>query len=217
VPHTTALVFDLDGTLIDSLPAISSSVNAMLADMGCAPLPVAQIRGFIGKGAPNLVKQTIEAAGLPEDAIDRALSTMMRHYSAAEDGNIPFDHMFDTLRGLRSAGYALGICTNKPGPATTTVLDHLGMAELYDVVISGDSLPYRKPHPAPLNAAFDALGRANRIYIGDSEVDAETAEAAEVPFVLYTEGYRKAPVSDLTHRAAFNDFRALPEIIASLQ
>ncbi|MCL7408914.1 phosphoglycolate phosphatase [Marivivens donghaensis] len=217
MPHNTALVFDLDGTLIDSLPAISGSVNAMLADMGCAPLPVTQIRGFIGKGAPNLVKQSIAAAGLPEDDSDTALSTMMRHYEAAHDGNIPFDHMVGTLEGLRAAGFGLGICTNKPSAATQAVLDHLGLTDLFDVVISGDSLPQRKPHPAPLYAAFDALSCANRIYIGDSEVDAETATAAEVPFVLFTEGYRKAPISDLTHAATFDDFRALPEIIASLQ
>ena len=217
MPHNTALVFDLDGTLIDSLPAISGSVNAMLADMGCSALPVSQIRGFIGKGAPNLVKQSIAAAGLPEDDFDTALNTMMRHYEAAHDGNVPFDHMVETLRELRAAGYALGICTNKPGAATQAVLDHLGLTDLFDVVISGDSLPRRKPHPAPLHATFDAMGRANRIYIGDSEVDAETATAAEVPFVLFTEGYRKTAVSDLIHAATFDDFRALPEIIGSLQ
>ena len=217
MPHTTALVFDLDGTLIDSLPAISGSVNAMLADMGCAPLPVTQIRGFIGKGAPDLVKKVIAATDLSDDTFVTALSTMMGHYAKAHDGNIPFDHMVDTLEGLRAAGYGLGICTNKPSTATQAVLDHLGLTDLFDVVISGDSLPQRKPHPAPLHAAFDAMGRANRIYIGDSEVDAETATAAEVPFVLFTEGYRKAPISDLTHTATFDDFRALPEIIASLQ
>lgn len=217
MPHTTALVFDLDGTLIDSLPAISGSVNAMLADMGCSALPVEQIRGFIGKGAPDLVKKVIAASGLSDDTFDTALSTMMGHYAKAHDGNIPFDHMVDTLQGLRTAGYALGICTNKPSAATQAVLDHLGLTDLFEVVISGDSLPQRKPHPAPLHATFDAMGRANRIYIGDSEVDAETATAAGVPFVLFTEGYRKTAVSDLIHAATFDDFRALPEIIGSLQ
>jgi phosphoglycolate phosphatase len=217
LPHTTALVFDLDGTLIDSLPAISGSVNAMLKDMGCAPLPVTQIRGFIGKGAPDLVKKVIAATDLSDDSFDTALSTMMGHYAKAHDGNIPFDHMVETLEGLRTAGYALGICTNKPSAATQAVLDHLGLTNLFEVVISGDSLPQRKPHPAPLHATFDATGRANRIYIGDSEVDAETAEAAGVPFVLFTEGYRKTAVSDLIHAATFDDFRALPEIIGSLQ
>ncbi len=216
MPKSTAVVFDLDGTLIDSAPAIAKATNQMLSDLGADPLPPSQIRTFVGKGAPHLVHLAIAEAGLPNDLHAKAVEIMLGYYESANAENTIYPNVIDALSALQNAGYALGICTNKPGGPTKAVLDHLDLSRFFDVVMSGDSLPTRKPDPAPLNAAFDALDRQNRLYVGDSEIDAATAEAANVPFLLYSEGYRKSPLAELRHDIAFEDFAALQEIVTRL-
>jgi phosphoglycolate phosphatase len=120
------------------------------------------------------------------------------------------------LDALRAAGHRLGICTNKPEEPTLLVLELLGLARYFDVVVGGDTLAQKKPDPAPLAHAFAALGDGARLYVGDSEVDAETAQRAGVRFALYTEGYRKMPVETLAHDWRFADFTDLPGIVAAM-
>ena len=117
------------------------------------------------------------------------------------------------LAVLRDEGHSLAICTNKPHAATLKCLADTGLTLLFDRVIGGDSLPTRKPDPAMLHAALDGSGTA--LYVGDSETDAETAEAAGIPFLLFTEGYRKSAVEDLSHTASFSSFADLPNLIAT--
>src|SRR6056297_2519181 len=112
-----------------------------------------------------------------------------------------------------SQDHRLGLCTNKPYRPCLSVLRHLGMEGFFTEILGGDSLPVKKPDPAPLLATYAAMGPGPRVFVGDSEVDAETAARAGVPFVLFTLGYRKSPVADLPHAAAFDDFDALPGII----
>jgi phosphoglycolate phosphatase len=106
----------------------------------------------------------------------------------------------------------MGVCTNKPLGPTHAALAHFGWQGLFASVIGGDSLAARKPDPAPLLASVAALGGGPAVYVGDSEVDGETAERAGVPFLLFTEGYRKAEVAAIPHRAAFADWSALPDL-----
>jgi len=113
-----------------------------------------------------------------------------------------------------AAGHALGVCTNKPAEPARAVLAHLGLLDRFAVVVGGDSLPVTKPDPAPLRAALEALPPGAAVFVGDSEVDAETARAAGVPFLLFTEGYRKSPISALPHAAAFAHWGALPGLVA---
>ena len=124
--------------------------------------------------------------------------------------------MRTVLETLHQKGHRIGLCTNKPVAPTNDILDHFGLTNLFSVVIGGDSLAQRKPDPAPLLAAFEALGGPG-IYVGDSEVDAQTAERAGIPIALFTEGYRKTPVAELTHEWAFRDFADLSAIIATSQ
>ena len=120
------------------------------------------------------------------------------------------------LDALRAEGHVLGICTNKPAAAARAVLRHLGLSDRFAAVIGGDSAPTRKPDPAPLHMAHNACGPGPAIFVGDSEIDAATARAAGMDLLLFTEGYRKSPVADLPHRAAFDDFAALPGLIRDL-
>ncbi len=108
----------------------------------------------------------------------------------------------------------MGICTNKPEGPARHVLADLGLAPFFATVVGGDRLPVVKPDPAPLRLCAAEMGAARFVFVGDSEVDAETARAAGVPFLLYTEGYRKGPVESLPHAAAFGAFADLHGLVA---
>lgn len=212
------IIFDLDGTLIDSAPDIHAAGNAVLAAEGLPGITPAQSRSFIGNGAGVYV-QRLEAA--VTDATDPARVARMRALFAAEYETAHaltriYPGVEDALALLRGAGWRLGLCTNKPLRPTRSVLAHLGWADLFDVVIGGDSLPVHKPDPAPLRAVMHGMNAARVVYVGDSEVDAATAQAAEMPFALFTEGYRKTPVATIPHDHAFNDWADLPAIAAAL-
>lgn len=216
----TAIVFDLDGTLIDSVPDIHNAAVRMLADEGHAPLSVARIRSFIGNGVPALVsKIMIEIGENPEDRARHGVlvDRFMQHYEAAPAVlSRPFDNVQGALERLSAGGFKLAVCTNKPEGIAKQILQDLGLASYFKAVIGGDSLSARKPDPAPLHAAIDKAGANTAIYVGDSEVDSETALAADVPFILFTEGYRKGRVSEIYHQAAFSDFVMLDSIIQTL-
>ena len=155
---------------------------------------------------------------MPADPARAAL--LVRRYEAgyedAVDLTRPYPWVPETLQRLASAGHPMGLCTNKPMAAVRSVLAHLKLAQFFPVIVAGDSLPLRKPDPAPLHTAIVALGGGVAVYVGDHEVDALTARAAGVPFVLYTEGYRLTPAVALAGRA-FADWRVLPGLVAALQ
>lgn len=210
------IVFDLDGTLIDSAPDIHGIANRLLAAEGKPAISLAQARDFIGNGASVFVQKMRAANGIPDSEHDRLLSAFIAAYDDAVHLTVPYPGVRETLEALRGQGHALGVCTNKPLRPTRAVLAHLGLDCFFDVVLGGDSLPVHKPNPAPLKAAFDALPDGREIYVGDSEVDAETARRAEVPFLLFSEGYRKTPVDQIPHRQAFSRFDQLTPLIDNL-
>lgn len=212
------IVFDLDGTLIDSAPDILAAGNAALASEGLAPVSAAQSRSFIGNGARVYVER-LERAASGENHPERTARMQARflsEYEVAHGLTRPYPGAEDALRALRQGGWRLGLCTNKPlGPARG-VLAHFGWLELFEILIGGDSLPVIKPDPAPLHAALSALGEGPAVFVGDSEVDAVTASAARVPFALYTEGYRRGPVEGIAHQRAFDDFTILPALAKAI-
>lgn len=213
-----ALVFDLDGTLIDSAPDIREVGSAALAVAGLAPMSLEETRACIGHGAPAFVTKALRLRGLdPEPALHaRVLDLFLARYDDAVRLTAPYPGVPEALAALAAAGHRFALCTNKPSGPTRAVLDHVGLQAHFAAVICGDSLPQRKPDPAPLHAAVAALGGGPALYIGDSEVDAATAQAAALPFLLFTEGYRATPVADLPHARAFDRFAALPALVADL-
>jgi phosphoglycolate phosphatase len=220
-----AVVFDLDGTLIDSVPDIARAVASALAGAGRPPLPDATIRGFVGEGVPRLIDKVMAAAGLPPDpaAHARLMAGFRRAYDAApaRDSAL-FPGVAALLPRLAAEGFALGLCTNKPEAPSRAILDGFGLAPLFGCVIGGDSLPLRKPDPAPLRAALAGLGAATGLFVGDSMIvffgdrlpDSVSPPPPGVPFALYTEGYRHQRVADIPFDWAFADFAALPAILA---
>ncbi|MGP6088188.1 phosphoglycolate phosphatase [Antarctobacter jejuensis] len=209
------IAFDLDGTLIDSVPHIHHGVCAALEEMALPTLDRETVQGFVGRGLPILLQQVLDHIGAPQSHHAELTRRTMFHYvNTPSDPASVYPQARETLIALRDAGHRLTLCTNKPYEATRSALRDTGLDGLFEVVIGGDSLPTRKPNPNMLFAALDGATRA--LYVGDSETDAETAQAAGVPFLLFTEGYRKSPVEALPHTARFTAYDELPKLVAQL-
>jgi len=213
-----AIVFDLDGTLIDSAPDIHATANKVFTDKGLQPFPFVTVKGFIGNGVGVLVNRLLQSQGLdPTGPLQAELvADFVRIYEEAFDLTSIYPGVIDALEALSAQGHRLGICTNKPEGPARAALRHFGLDRHMRIVIGGDSLPQRKPDPAPLLAAMAQLGPGPALFVGDSEVDAETARAAGVALALFTEGYRNTPVEVLGAKLIFNDFLALPGLVAHL-
>lgn len=215
-PSPVALVFDLDGTLIDSAPDIHATANKVLVPRGFAPVPFEVVRSFIGNGVGVLVSRLLRHHGQEGDGPLQAaiVAEFIQIYEDAFDLTRLYPGVNQALAALDDAGHPMGICTNKPEGPARAALRHFGLDRYMQVVIGGDSLSTRKPHPAPLQAAVAALGARTAIFVGDSEVDAETACAANLPFALFTEGYRTSEVHLMSAKLIFGDFAALPGLVA---
>ena len=211
-----SLIFDLDGTLVESAPDIHDALNRCLIDNGCGALSLETAKTYIGNGVPKLVERAMKAAGIEFTRERHAdlCNTFSTYYginpvtlSYLNKGVIP------ALDQFRDDGFKMAICTNKPIDLTNQVLKGLGIETYFQAVIGGDSLAVKKPDRAPLDKAISLLRSDTCIYIGDSEVDAQTARNAGQPFFLFTDGYRQATIAELKPKAVFNDFAQLPQLI----
>ena len=215
-----AVVFDLDGTLVHSAPDIHAAASRMLVAEGVAPLDLETIVSFVGNGVPTLVARVIAATGLDEASENHArLTSVMLGYYAEDPATLSrlYPGVPEVLARLASEGVRLGICTNKPEAPAREILKHFGIAQNFDVVIGGDTLTTRKPDPTMLTATYAALECETGVFVGDSEVDAETAQRAGCPFALFTEGYRKTPVSQIPHDAGFSAYDDFAAVLSVLQ
>ncbi|HWK43705.1 MAG TPA: phosphoglycolate phosphatase [Stellaceae bacterium] len=217
---TPLLIFDLDGTLIDSAADLHAAINRLLAELDRPPLPLDQVTRMIGDGVAKLVERALAATsdGKPTDSA-QATARFLALYEADP---VRFTHAYagvpETLRSLSDAGYRMAIATNKPERAAADILGHLGLASFFTAVLGGDSLPVRKPDPAMLTTLLDRFETipARAILIGDSEVDMATAVAAGIPAILMTYGYRRGPVETIACAAALDRFKHIPETLLRL-
>ena len=219
-PRRPFVVFDLDGTLIHSLPDIAAAANRLLVAEGRAPLPPEQIRSMIGDGAGTLVERTFAVSGgLPGPDLAPYLARFLREYEPrAAENTEPFPGVLDTLERLRANGYRLALCTNKPSVATREVLEAFSMAHLFEVVIGGDEVPAMKPDPRHVTAVLDRLGAAvtEATYVGDSINDVTASHAAGLPCILVSFGYTRTPVGELGAESVIDHFEDLPAALAAL-
>ncbi|EFO29861.1 phosphoglycolate phosphatase, bacterial [Roseibium sp. TrichSKD4] len=214
---TPILIFDLDGTLIDSALDIHAASARLLQREGLDPLSLEVIRSFVGNGVPTLIDRIIAATDLPADGRTRYVESFLEDYEMhATDLTVPYSGVVEVLDAYLASGYKMGVCTNKPYAPTVKILKDLDLERFFSGVVGGDSYPERKPDPTGLLALGAELGAGPVLFIGDSEVDAETADRAKLPFLLFTEGYRKTPVEDLIVRESFSDFSKLPTLIEEL-
>ena len=213
---TAAVVFDLDGTLIHSAPDIHLAAARALEEFGLEPLDLKTITSFIGNGLPVLSDRVMNARGIDAGAKADFHKCIAGHYDAV-NGQLTrlYPGVTEALAVLAGRGHPLGLCTNKPEGPTRDILKAVGLGQAFSSLICGDTLAVKKPEPDPLIACFAELG-GEGVYVGDSDIDAETAVRAGVPFALFTEGYRKMPTSALPHAVAFSDFSELPGIVAEM-
>jgi phosphoglycolate phosphatase len=207
------LVFDLDGTLIDSAPDLRAALNLMLRERGLAALSLAQVKQMIGDGAPALVERALAACGAGSREATAALPRFLQLYEAdAARLTQPYPGVKATLAELRRRGYRTAICTNKPQHATMTVLEELGMLPLFEGVAGGDRFAVKKPDPGHLLGLIAVLGGrpAATAMIGDNENDAAAAHAAGLPLVLMRYGYARIDPETLGANALLDDFADLP-------
>jgi phosphoglycolate phosphatase len=210
------IVFDLDGTLIDSAPDIQSMATAMLRKRGKDELTLDETRSFIGEGAAVFVRRMMAARDMDEESESHALilEEFMAQYEFSVDRAVFYPGVLDALAMLKTAGHRLGLCTNKPERATLAVMRHMDLEPMFDAVMASGMIDSRKPEPDMLLKTIASLGGGPTLYVGDSEIDAETARRAVVPFALFSEGYRKIPVDEIHHDWRFDDFGVLQGIVA---
>ena len=214
------LVFDLDGTLVDSAPDLHAALNQMLRERGRPALSLLQVKRMIGDGVPALVARALAASGAdPADAAG-ALPRFLELYEAnATRLSRPYPKVLETLTSLRQRGYRTSICTNKPQRATIAVVEGLGLGELFDGIAGGDRFLVKKPDPGHLLGLIGELdGRIEAsAMIGDSENDAAVARAAGVPLVLMRYGYARVDPASLAADALLDHFSELPRALARLE
>ncbi|PWB41545.1 MAG: phosphoglycolate phosphatase [Rhodocyclales bacterium] len=188
-----AVLIDLDGTLLDTVPDLADAANAMLAELGRLTLPTDTIRDFVGKGIPNLVGRCLGYPGesAAPDAV-AALAVFKRHYAAVNGRKTRiYPGVLEGLRAMRAAGLKTACVTNKAAAFTEQLLAASGLAALLDMTVSGDTLPEKKPHPLPFLHICERFGIApdEALVVGDSRNDVAGARAAGCPVFCVPYGY----------------------------
>lgn len=212
-PH--AVIFDLDGTLVDTAPDLGAALNRVLAEYGRPPVSADSIRTMIGDGAAKLVERGFAATGgwpaEPASIIRRFLNI---YEAGIADRSRPFPGVTAALERLAAADIRLGVCTNKPGVATEELLVTLGLRRYFAAIGAGDG-PTRKPDPRHLLGVVEQLAAqpTTAIMVGDSANDVAAARAAGVPVIVVTFGYTATPAHQLGADAVIDRFDALPSLL----
>src|SRR4051812_16604072 len=203
-----ALVFDLDGTLVDTAPDLLDALNAVLVREGRRPVDIRDLNHLVGHGAQSMLAEAfvrtgeaIEAARLPP-----LIEAFVSHYRAhIADKSRPYPAVAETLAALRGSGARLGVLTNKPHELTVPLLEVLNLAPLFHAIHGAGRYSYTKPDPRVLHHVIDELGSTGRdaIMIGDSATDVVTARAAHIPVILRLHGYTPVPANELGADAVF--------------
>jgi len=216
-----AVLFDLDGTLLDTIADLADAANLMLAELGRPARTQAEIHSFVGKGIPNLVWRCMtEGARATEAEVETAVAVFRRHYAVVNGASTTiYPGVLETLQTLRTRDLRLAVVTNKAEAFTLPLLERMEIAHYFDTVVSGDTLPVKKPDPATVRLACARLGvtPTQALMIGDSANDALAAQGAGMPVLLVTYGYSEGvPVDTIECDGLLsNAFQALDHIVTA--
>jgi phosphoglycolate phosphatase len=215
------LVFDLDGTLIDTAPDLVDTLNVVFAREGMAPVPFDIARTYIGTGARTMIVRGAEADGreLPPAKLDQMFADFLAHYGEhVADRSKPFPGLTDALDELAAAGHRFAVCTNKLERLSLLLLDALALSHRFDAICGADTFEMRKPDPEVLRRTIKAAGGdpQRAIMIGDSATDIRTARAAGVPVIAVDFGYTERPVAELGPDRIISHFAQLPAAVSAL-
>jgi len=218
----TAVIWDLDGTLVDSAPDLASALNAVLDKRGFFTLTTDEVRPMIGNGVPKLVERGFNAVGMrPDQAqLDGLVAMFVEEYRAcATQHTRPYPGIVEVLEDIRGMNIPMGICTNKPESFTRQILEGLGLNVYFSSVVGGDTTGKRKPDPEPVFACLRGLVAepALSLMIGDSVHDVRAAKAAGVTIGVVPWGYRSAPVETLGADFVLHDPAGLPAMIRAAE
>lgn len=216
-PNT--VIFDLDGTLVDTAPDLAAALRAVLGARGLAGPSDEEVRPMIGGGAALMVRRAFEAArpGPADREIEAAVADFLDEYRAnLSVRSRPFPGVIEALDWLTARKTRLGVCTNKYEAFSVTLLRDLKLDHYFGSVLGGDSLPVRKPDGGHILGVIHALGAApeESIMIGDSATDVEAARNTGIPVVLVSHGYTPVPAAELGADAVIDSCAELPETLA---
>jgi len=208
------VIFDLDGTLLDTAPDLAAALNALLEEEGCQRLPLTSVRTMVGKGAISMIKQGFARAGIQveKELPEGMRSRFLDHYRACYmDRTKPFPGVVEALIQLKEMGHPLSVCTNKSHEMSVAILEGLALKHFFVGIVGGDSLATAKPDPAPIRAAIELSGSgvASATMVGDSITDIHAAHAAGIPAIAVTFGYTEIAPHDLGADAVIDHFDEL--------
>jgi phosphoglycolate phosphatase len=217
--NVEAIVIDLDGTLLNTAPELTAAANRMLREMDYAPVSEELLASYIGNGISWLVKRALtgEMHATPDAALyDHALPIFEKHYAELLLNSKPYDGVIEGLDAMKSEGLRLGCITNKLARYTDPLLKGVGLAKYFEIVLSGDTLAEKKPHPLPLfhAAKFFRVPIEKMLLIGDSLNDTLAARAAGCPVFCVPYGYNHGePVESLDQDAVVASLAAAMPLI----
>lgn len=220
--YPAAIIWDLDGTLIDSAADLAQALNTLLREHGYAGLDEDHVRTMIGDGVQKLIERGFKAAGVAMGGIrlQDVMARFMLIYSlCATNKTRLYPGVRPVLEDFSDAGVRQGICTNKPESITKQILSTFSIAGHFDVVVGGDTMAAKKPDPLPLQSCLAALNVMPRdsMLIGDSGVDVATARAVHMPVGIVITGYAREPVTTLGADFLIDSLSSLPASIAGLR
>lgn len=215
------IIFDLDGTLVDTAPDLIDTLNTVLAGEGLRPVPFATARNLIGGGAKGMIVKALAAEGrsCPTSELERLYDAFIAHYAAhIADRSRPFPHVDATLGSLAAAGHRLAVCTNKLEWLSKRLLSSLRLADRFAAICGQDTFHIQKPDPEMLRLTIRRAGGepAHAVMIGDSKTDIATARAAGVPIVAVDFGYSDVPIAGLEPDRIISSFGDLPAAVVEL-
>jgi phosphoglycolate phosphatase len=215
------VVFDLDGTLVDTAPDLINALNFVLDREGLPPVPLAAARNMIGAGARKLIERGLEVEGrtVTVGELDRMTRDFIDYYAEhIADESRPFDGLEAALDDLESRGYRFAVCTNKLEWLSKLLLERLGMTRRFAAICGADTFGVAKPDPAILRQTIARAGgdAPASIMVGDSGTDIGTARRAGIPVVGVSFGYTDVPIADLKPDRLIGHMTELPEAIESL-